>query len=129
MVHKKIITATPEGLERLRAVERVQKGEPRYLVAKDFGVHYTTISEWCTMYEEGGVERLNAPRKPRPKHNLNRDELAMLAETAPEQYRIRLQRLIRIANGEQLKKVGADTGVSVQSIMKDRRLYLDGKLP
>ena len=128
-MNKKIITATPEGLERLQAVERVQNGELRHVVAKAFNVHYTTITEWCDMYEQGGVERLNVPRKPRPRHVLDAEELATLTLTAPAEYRPRLERLFRLANGEQLKKVAADTAVSVQSIMKDRRLYEQGKLP
>lgn len=127
---KKIIQANNAGLIRLSAVEMATSGKHLLKeVAKQFNVHYTTITEWCEMYEAGGVERLNAPMKPRPKHHLNADELAAAIESSAEQYRIRLQRLLALANGQQLKLVASDGGVTPQSVMKDRRLWLDGKLP
>lgn len=128
-MNKKIITATPEGLERLRVLERIQNGESRYSVAKDTGLSEKTISDWQDMYAEGGVERLNAPRKPRPKHKLDPAEIATLLATCSEDYTERLTRLLRVAKGETLKAVAESSGVSVQTIMSNRRKYERGELP
>jgi transposase len=127
---KKITIANEAGKTRLRAVEMATNGKHLLKeVAREFGVHYTTITEWCDMYQEGGVERLNAPMKPRPKHKLDAAELESILENSAPAYHERLRRLVRIANGERLKDVAESDEVSVQAIMKDRRLFEAGKLP
>ena len=126
---KKITTAKPEGLTRLKAIELVQDGLTLREVGQQFGVHYTTISEWMDMYETGGIERLNAPMKPRPKHTLDPAEIQSCINLTSEKYHARLKRLLRLANGEQLKAIALSEGVSVQAIMKDRRLFEAGSLP
>lgn len=127
---KKITIANEAGKIRLRAVEMATNGKHTLKeVAKEFNVHYTTITEWCTMYEDGGVERLNAPMKPRPKHKLDAAELESILETCDPAYDERLRRLVRLANGERLKDVAASAGISVQALMKDRRKYEAGGLP
>lgn len=127
---KKITYANEDAKFRLSVIRRVLDGETAYQVAKDLGnIEQTTVRRWVRQYNAGGVERLNAPRKPRPKREpLDAAEIVRLMESAPA-YAKRLSRLLRLAHGEQLKQIAADTGVSVQSIMMDRRLYEQGKLP
>lgn len=129
MKDKQITYANEDGLFRLRAVEMVQKGETFYSVAKKIGVHQTTVSEWVKMYNKGGIDRLNTYRKPRPNHSLNIEELNSILSSCDEKYHKRIKRLLRVAHGEQLKVIALDEKVSVQSIMKDRRLFDAGKLP
>lgn len=129
MKNKEISFANEDGLFRLRAVEMVQNGEPKYAVAKKLGVHQSTIRAWCKMYEQGGVERLNTYRKPRPSYNLDLVELESMYSSCPEKYKERLWRLIRLAKGESLTTISADSGISKQAIMRDRRDYEAGKLP
>lgn len=127
---KKVISfANEDGLTRLQAVEKVQKGELLKVVAKQFDVHYTTIAEWVKMYNDGGIDRLNTYRKPRPKHDIDIKQLEYVTANAPEKYHTRLLRILRVEKGESLKKVAESEGVSVQYIMKDRRAYIAGKLP
>ena len=124
----KIVKANNAGLKRLQAMQMLQSGKTVTDVAKFFKVDYSTIKNWEKMYKEGGVERLNAPLKPRPKHLLTVAEVKNGIQKADEKYHVRLNRLMRIAKGEQLKIIAESEGVSVQSIMKDRRLFEDGKL-
>lgn len=127
---KKIIIANEAGKTRLRAVEMVQAGKNSLAaIARHFNIHTTTLTEWCKMYEEGGVERLCAPLKPRTKHQLDAVELETAIEHCDEKYHARLRRLVRLANGERLKDLAESEGVSVQYIMKDRRDWEQGKLP
>lgn len=128
-MNKKITYANDDAKFRLRIIERVLKGETAYAVSKDVDVEQTTVRRWVRQYKAEGVEPLNAPRKPRPKREpLDAAEIARLIEQAPA-YAERLGRLLSLANGRQLKEIAADSGISVQSIMTDRRLYEQGKLP
>lgn len=126
---RKLIKANDPAKIRMAAIEMLQKGFTQTEVAEKFGVHCSTIGEWYKMYQEGGVERLKADMKPRPKYELIYDEILQVFLACTDLKRKkRLARLMRLANGVALKQVAADDGVSVQSIMKDRKLYLDGKL-
>lgn len=126
----KIITyANADGLTRLSAVEQVQKGATMREVGTKFKVHSTTIGEWVKMYNDGGIERLNTYRKPRPKHDIDIMALAEAIGKAPDAYIPRLLRLMKVAKGASLKEVAREGGISVQNLMKDRRAYIAGKLP
>ena len=124
----KIVLANQAGLTRLQAIQMLQRGKTVTEVAEKFKVDYSTIVNWEKMHAEGGVERLNAEMRPREKHILDAKQVSSALLNADEKYHVRLSRLLRLAKGEQLKKIAETEGVSVQAIMKDRRLFEDGKL-
>lgn len=126
MKDKKITYANEDGLFRLSAVEMVQNGESFKSVAQKVGVHQSTIAEWCKMYEEGGVERLNTYRKPRPKHEMSKEKILSdlgVPDILPS-YKRRLLALLDIANGGALMAVAKNYDISPQLLAKWRRQYL-----
>lgn len=116
------------GLHRLSAIKRIEEGERVRAVADAFGVHHVTILNWLRLYEQGDIPGLNAPFRPCPVHRLDVAALEATMSRVSERYRSRWQRLLRLARGERLNEIAASSGVSVQAIMKDRRLYTAGKL-
>ena len=123
---RKITRANEAAKVRLRAIEKYQTGKVTLRdVAEEFGVHITTVSEWIRMYETGGVERLNAPMKPRPVHNLDTGQLA--AELAADPGNETLASLLDLSNGAGLNDTAAKYGISPQALAKRRRVYLKSK--
>lgn len=123
---RKITRANEAAKVRLRAIEKYQKGGCTLRdVAEEFGVHITTVSEWIRMYETGGVERLNAPMKPRPVYHLNAAQLA--AELAADPGNEIIASLLDLANGAGLNDTAAKYGISPQALAKRRRVYLKSK--
>lgn len=118
---------TPEALTRLRAIEAYQAGASQREVARQFGVHFTTIGEWLKMYADGGESALNVPLKPRPVHVLDADELRGMA--VGEKYAPRIAALIDLAESGRLNETAAAHGVTPQGLAKWRREYLAGKWP
>jgi Homeodomain-like domain len=111
---------------RIEAIERFRNKEKRKYIAASLGVHISTISEWKRMYKAGGLERLDAPIKPRSKITLDVTALETALESCADKYKYRITRLLRLADGESLKDVAASDGVSVQIVMRDRKKWLDG---
>lgn len=123
---RKITRANEAAKVRLRAIEMYQSGNVTLKdVAAQFGVHITTISEWVRMYETGGVERLNAPMKPRPVHHLDAGRLA--AELAADPGNATLASLLDLATGKGLNETAEKFGISPQALAKRRRVYLKSK--
>lgn len=122
-------TLTPEAKTRLRAIEAYQAGASQREVARQFGIHQTTLGEWIRLYSEGGITALNAPLKPRPVHILNADELQALSGHVEEKYEHRISALIDLAKSGQLNETAATHGVTPQGLAKWRREYLAGKWP
>jgi transposase len=91
---KKVIIANPEALTRLRAIEMLQSGKSQKEVASIFNVHQTTIGEWLRMYDEEGTERLKVPMKPRPRHELEIEQLQKLVGNVSPKYVHRINALI-----------------------------------
>lgn len=120
---RKITKLNEAGKIRLRAIEIYQAGGLTLKdVADQFGVHITTVSEWIRMYEEEGIERLNAPMKPRPVHHLDAEKLA--EELAKDPDNDTLQSLLDLANGAGLNDTAQKYGISPQALAKRRRVYL-----
>ena len=126
---KKVTIANPEALTRLRAIEAYQAGASQREVARQFGVHFTTIGEWVKMYAEGGVEALKVPLKPRPLHVLNADELRRLVGIVSEKYAPRIAALLDLATSKKLNETAAAHGITPQGLAKWRREFLAGKWP
>jgi len=124
-MNKTITFANEDGLTRLQAVERYQKGETLAAIAQDFKVHYTTVAEWVKMYQEGGVERLNTYRKPRPSYELNKIQLEnSLLDAATEKEKKTLSALLDLSITGKLNETAQKHGVTAQALAKWRRLYL-----
>ena len=120
---RKITHANEAAKVRLRAVEAYQKGGVTMRdLAVQFSVHVTTISEWVKMYEQGGVERLNAPLKPRSKHELNVEELEARHKAAPLD--VRIASLLDLARSGNLNETAAAWNITPQGLAKRRRKYL-----
>lgn len=115
--------------ERLALIEYIAKGSTVAKAAKRWKVDITTAYRWLELYQEAGIEGLSIPRKPRKDYDLDEQEIQAALKGAPEKYHDRLKRLLELAEGKPLKQVGEDWTISVQSIMKDRRLFVAGKLP
>lgn len=118
---------TPNQLaaRRFEAVKRHQNGESHRKIAPDFGVHFTTIGEWCASYEKHGVEGLKNPLKIRPNRKIN---LALLkrtyeAETNPEKRGI-LESLLELAKTKSLTQTAQKYNISTQALAKRRKNYL-----
>lgn len=126
---KKVIIANPEALSRLRAIEMLQSGKSQKEVAAEFNVHQTTIGEWLKMYEEEGTERLKAPMKPRPRHEMSIEQLEKLVGNISPKYVPRINALIQLAKTKKLNETAAMHGVTPQGLAKWRREYLAGKWP
>lgn len=125
MDKKKVTIINEAAKTRLKAIEMYQSGVYTLEdLAQFFGVHKTTISAWINMYEEGGIERLKAPMKPRPVHIL---DAKLLSEQAKSGDR-RLLALLDLANGKGLNETAAAYGVTPQGLAKWRRQYLNGEL-
>lgn len=123
---KKITFANAPAITRLQAVEAYQKGGLTLQdLAEKFGVHKTTISEWIKMYEEGGVDRLKVPLKPRTKHVLDVAELEDLLKHQDDR---RLRALLALAKTGHLNETAQAYGVTPQGLAKWRRQYLNGEL-
>ncbi len=120
---------TPEALTRLRAIEAYQAGASQREVARQFGVHFTTICEWLKMYADGGEAALNVPLKPRPVHVLDLEELRGIVGSVAEKYERRIAALIDLAQSGHLNETAAAHGVTPQGLAKWRREYLAGKWP
>jgi transposase-like protein len=118
-----------EARERLALVEFVQSGGSMADAAERWEIDRSTAYRWLHLYEEEGIEGLSIPRKPRPAHELDPDLIRSALAGAPTKYHPRLQRLLELAKGKQLTQVAQAWGVSAQAIMKDRRLFEQGKLP
>jgi len=118
-----------EARERLALVEFIQQGNSVAAAAERWEIDISTAYRWLNMYQEHGVKGLDIPRKPRPAHDLNAKQIRSALAGAPTKYHPRLQRLLELAEGKQLKQVALAWGVSAQAIMKDRRLFEQGKLP
>jgi transposase len=118
-----------EARERLALVEFIQQGNSVADAAEEWQIDLSTAYRWLRIYEEEGVKGLDIPRKPRPSHDLNGEQIRSALAGAPTKYHPRLQRLLELAEGKQLKQVAIAWGVSAQAIMKDRRLFEEGKLP
>lgn len=129
MSKKKVTIANPEALTRLRAIEYYQSGKSQRETAEKFGVHQTTVGEWIKMFEEGGAEALKVPMKPRPKHELDADELRGLVGHVAEKYSPRIMGLIDLATTGKLNETAAAHGITPQGLAKWRREYLAGKWP
>ncbi len=126
-MNKTITNPNEDGLTRLQAVERYQKGETQVEVAKAFGVHYTTIAQWVKMYEEGGVERLNVPRKPRPVHVLDTIQLEnSLLDAVGEKEKRKLSALLELSKTGKLNETADSFNITPQYLAKWRREYLSG---
>lgn len=125
---KKVIIANPEALSRLRAIEMLQSGKSQKEVASEFKVHQTTIGEWLRMYKEG-TERLKAPMKPRPRHELEIDQLEKSVGNVATKYVCRINALIDLAKTKKLNETAEMHGVTAQGLAKWRREYLAGKWP
>ncbi len=126
---KKVTIANPEALTRLRAIEYYQAGHSQRETAEFFGVHQTTVSDWLRMYSDGGAEALKVPFKPRPRHDLNLDELRGLVGHVADKYAPRIAALIDLATTKKLNETAAAHGVTPQGLAKWRRQYLAGKWP
>lgn len=126
---KKVIIANPEALTRLNAIEEYQAGKFQREVAEKYGVHQTTIGEWIRMFEKGGAAALKVPLKPRPKHELDADELRGLIGNVAEKYEPRIEALIKLASSGKLNETAAAYGITPQGLAKWRREYLAGKWP
>ena len=113
---------------RLRAIESYNAGSTQREVARQFGVHPTTVGEWLRMYTEGGVERLSAPLKPRPVHRLNADKLRALVDV-PAKYAPRIAALIELSETGKLSETAAAHGITPQGLAKWRRDYMAAKWP
>lgn len=124
---KKVTIANQEALTRLRAIEAYQAGASQREVARQFGVHFTTIGEWVRMYQEGGAEALKVPLRPRPVHILDVDELRGLIGHASEKYAQRIAALLDLAISKKLNETAAAHGITPQGLAKWRRDYLAGK--
>jgi transposase len=124
MKDKQITSANEDGLFRLRAVEMVQKGETLSFVSKSIGVHYTTISEWVKMYKEGGIERLNTYRKPRPKYELDEFQILGDMEGAYKKETEVLNSLLELCRTKKLNETASKFGISPQGLAQRRRVYL-----
>lgn len=120
---------TPEALTRLRAIEAYQAGASQREVARQFGVHFTTIGNWLKMYADGGVSALNVPMKPRPVHVLDIDELRGMVGNVAEKYAPRIAALIDLAESGHLNETAAAHGVTPQWLAKWRRDFIAGKWP
>jgi transposase len=118
-----------EARERLALVEFVQSGGSMADAAERWEIDRSTAYRWVALYDEDGIEGLSIPRKPRAKYELITKDIRACIKGSPKQYHPRLQRLLELAEGKQLKQVAQAWGVSAQAIMKDRRLYVQGKLP
>jgi transposase-like protein len=118
-----------EARERLALVEFVQSGGTVKDAAERWGIDLSTAYMWIRWYEAEGISRLDVPRKPRPAHELDPDLIRSALAGAPTKYHPRLHRLLELAKGKQLTQVAQAWGVSAQAIMKDRRLFEQGKLP
>ena len=129
MAKKKVTIANPEALTRLRAIEYYQSGKSQRETAEKFGVHQTTIGEWLLMYEQGGPEALKVPMKPRPRHELDADELRGLVGRVSQKYTPRIAGLLDLANSKKLNATAAAHGITPQGLAKWRREYLAGKWP
>lgn len=118
---------TPNQLaaRRFEAVKRHQNGESHRKIAPYFGVHFTTIGEWCTLYEKHGVEGLKKPLKIRPNRKIN---MALLkrtyeAETNPEKREI-LDSILELAKTKSLTQTALKYNISPQALAKRRMKYL-----
>lgn len=122
---KRITRLNPEAKTRLRAVEEYLSGKTTYReLGEKYGVHQTTIREWCLMYEAGGVARLKTYMKPRPVHVLDLAELEARAFETPGDEVI--LSLLDLARGAGLNDTAAKWGISPQGLAKRRRKYLKG---
>lgn len=123
---KKIIYANDAAKTRMEAIAMYQNGKGTLKdIADRFGVHLTTISEWINMYEQGGVQRLKAPLKPRPKHVLDAKALEALAQTSDDR---RIHAILALAQGKGLNETASQYNVTPQGLAKWRRQYLNGEL-
>lgn len=120
---------TPEALTRLRAIKAYQAGASQREVARQFGVHFTTIGEWLKMYADGGEAALNVPLKPRHIHVLDIEELQGMVGAVAEKYERRIVALLDLATTGHLNETAATHGVTPQGLAKWRRDFLAGKWP
>ena len=126
---KKVIIANPEALTRLRAIELIQLGKSQKEVASIFNVHQTTIGEWLRMYYQDGTERLKVPMKPRPRHELDIEQLEKLVGNVSAKYVTRINALLELAKTKKLNETAAVHGVTAQGLAKWRREFLARRWP
>lgn len=126
---KKVNIANPEALTRLRVIEAYQSGLSQREVAEKFGIHQTTVGEWLRLYQEGGAEALKIPLRPRPRHNLDLNELQSISGNVAKKYQPRIAAIITLAKTGKLNETAAAHGITPQGLAKWRREYLAGKWP
>jgi len=125
---KKTVTKlTPQAKHRLEAIEFYQAGNSQRATAEKYGVHFTTIGEWVRLYQQGGIEALNAPLKPRQPRLLDLGALKTVKPTL--KYKGRIAALIDLAKTKKLNQTAARHGITPQGLAKWRRDYLAGKWP
>ncbi len=125
-MEKTIVHVNEDGATRLRAISLLEEGLTQKEVAEMFDVHKSTIGEWHNMYLEGGAERLNTYRKPRPKYELDKEHIAEeIRNEKKTDRRRKLYTLYDLADGMKLKDVAKLHDFSQQIIMKWRRAFLD----
>lgn len=113
---------------RLRAIELLESGLSRYAVAKELGIDQYSVRNWHEAHNNGTLEKMkDIPL--RVKQMFDIDELKSYIALTEGKTQIRLKRLLRVAEGEKIKDVAVSEGVSPQSIMADKRLYFEGRLP
>lgn len=114
------------AIKKMAAIKMLLDGSTQAEVAKGFNVHYTTIGEWLKLYKEKGAEALNIELRPREKHVLDAKEIEKAIEGATdEKEKRKLQILLELANGTQLKLLALKHGLSAQMIMRYRKNYIE----
>lgn len=126
---RQITQLTPESRERLRACEMRHRGATFREIAEEFDIHQSTASEWWKRYQQGGPDSLNAPRRPRPIHNVSPSdvEAAMVKASGKDKEKCRL--LLAFLQAKTQAKAEAKTGKSRQYLMRLRTQFEKGEFP
>lgn len=127
---KKVTKLNDEAKERLKVIEYLQKPNTTFIEAGElFGIHETTASEWWKIYHKEGIEGLKRPRKPRPKHNINIDEVRKLlkGKLSDQDNRRCLMLIDMLELG--LRKSSQKWEMTEQGLAKIRRQYMAGDWP
>lgn len=124
---RKITKINDPAKTRLAAIEMLQSGATQREVAEKFGIHQTTVGEWVKIYQQGGPGALTIPLKPRPKHELDPEQIQSDLRTYPQKYHRRLGALLDLATTNKLNQTAEKHGLTPQGLAKQRREYLAGK--